>query len=296
MKRTIRTCAGIGDSIFLINKLVNAKERFNILLPDNKPQRGHQIWELLPNVTESVSYIGGMNYKTIEQFSQHRKPWSQITQPEFYLSANRFLENGNRIEDFLSELPMSKHINWDIKQYATQAKNDYPLRKGIKYIGIYASAYSTARNWGFWGATEWAELIMMIHKERPKWKFVIIGAEWDNDIANDLVEILKKEEVAFDTVMSKPLGYVANVMKQLDYGFYFPSGLPIFSETIKGASDLTMFFPHHLKQMMGSFSDLSRKQSGRLKECLFCSPTEIFKWWRDVYVAFERIEQTKGVL
>ncbi len=296
--RTIRTCAGIGDAVFLIKKLVNAGEMFNIMLPDGKPQRGHQIWELLPNLTESIHYVSGMTYKNIEHFSQHKHGWNNIRQPEFYLSANKWLEDGKRIEHYLPDLKTSHIIDWNIKQYEAQAKKDYSVKKDVKYIGIYASAYSTVRNWGFWDAEGWYRLIRMIHAERPKWKFVILGAEWDNDLAKDLLNHLNAgdKNIPHVAVIGQPLGYVMQVMKRLDYGFYFPSGLPIVSETLKGGSDLTMFFPPHLEKMMGTFCDPARKESGRLKECLFCSPEDIYQWWRDEYQGYERLDQTKGVL
>lgn len=291
MTRIIRTCAGIGDGIFLIKKLINASEKFHIRLPDGQPQRGKQIWDLLPQLTESCSYIPGLSYKKLEKYSINKlhADWGDVHNPEFNLSANGHLEHGQRIEDFFPDLATSHVIDWNLKQWDAQTKLDFPIRKQTKYIGIYASAYSTVRQWNFWDWTGWLKLISLIHEQRQKWKFVLIGAEWDNDLAGDLIKALEIREIPFINTIGKELGYVGCVMKRLDYGFYFTSGLPIFSETIKGASDLTMFFPPHLAQMMGTFCDPARKASGRYKECLYCSPEEIYKWWVETYKGYEKL-------
>jgi hypothetical protein len=298
--RTIRTCAGIGDATFLIKKLVNAKEKFNIQLPDGQPQRGHQIWELLPSLTTEVQYLAGMSYKIIEKMSAHRpnNSWQGISDQQFYLSMNQHLEEGKRIEKYLPDLKTTHQIGWNIKGFNDAVKKDFPIGSGQKYIGIYASAYSTVRQWGFWEAKDWFRLIKMIHAERPEWRFVLIGAEWDNDMGKDLLNLFNAsdEVIPYINTIGQPLGYVMQVMKRLDYGFYFTSGLPILSETIKGASDLTMFFPPHLDKMMGTFCDPKRKESGQLKECLYCSPDAIYEWWTKTYQAYDRIDQTKGVL
>lgn len=292
MTRIIRTCAGIGDGIFLIKKLVNTEEKFHIKLPNGTPQRGKQIWDLLPQLAESCEYIPGLNYKFLERYSIHRQSnkWYDVGQTEFNLSMNKHLEDGHRIEDFFPDLDTKFLIDWNLKPWASQVKNDFPTRVKTKYIGIYASAYSTVRQWGFWDWREWLWLIQQMHAERPNWKFVIIGAEWDGDLASGLTKALEENKIPFVSTIGKELGYVGNVMKRLSYGFYFPSGLPIFSETIQGASDLTMFFPPHLVKMMGTFCDPARKHSNnRLKECLFCSPESIYKWWVEVYKGYEKL-------
>lgn len=306
MYRTIQTCAGIGDAIFLIKKLVNVNEKFHIQLPDGIPQRGHQIWDLLPKTTQSVQYVPGLSYKKLERQSAHRlnSDWLNIVEDSFSLSMNQWLEEGNRVEHYFPEIKTSHTINWQIKKWAEEVATDFPRisadTKAQRYIGIYASSYSTVRQWGFWDAKEWYKLIRLIHQERPTWTFVIIGAEWDNDIAKELMALLDmpavNDSIPYINTIGKPLGYVANVMRYLDYGFYFTSGLPILSETIKYGSDLTMFFPPHLEKMMGTFCDPKRKASGQLKECLYCSPEAIYKWWTDFYQGYDRIEQTKGVL
>lgn len=291
MTRIIRTCAGIGDGIFLIKKLINTGEKFDIKLPDGRPQRGKQIWDLAPQLTESCEYIPGLSYKILEKHSIHRthSNWRDVTNVEFNLSANGHLEQGRRIDDLFPDLPTSHLIDWNLKPWAAKAREDLPGRKQTKYIGIYASSYTTVRAWNFWDWTGWAKLIDMIHKERPKWKFVIIGAAWDIDIAQEIEAHLIKRAIPYLNTVGQELGYVGNVMKLLSYGFYFTSGLPIFSESIKGGSDLTMFFPPHLAQMMGAFCDLERKEAGNYKECLYCSPEAIYKWWVETYKGYEKL-------
>lgn len=57
--RVIKVCPGIGDNIWLLMKLVNAGERFIFHLPNGKPQRGKQIFDLFPQVAAAAEYVAG---------------------------------------------------------------------------------------------------------------------------------------------------------------------------------------------------------------------------------------------
>lgn len=281
---------GIGDAIFLLEKLANTGEQFDFVVPDALPQRSHQLQPLLPSVINSVTYGPNLKYKTINENSIHKtkKRWSNIASPEFFLSANQHLEDGRRIEEFLPDLNTSFQLN-----YLTTDDNkldaEILLPNSGRYIGIYTSAYSTTRNWGFWDEKEWFRLIEMIHEMDEDFIFVIIGAKWDVDLSSKLVSLLHDAQIPYVKLIDQELGMVLECMRRFTYAFYFPSGLPILSET-GGGSDCTMFYPpKQLPRMPGTWCDLKRKQSGEFKECFFCEPIAIFEWVRDVYFLFERV-------
>jgi hypothetical protein len=96
-------------------------------------------------------------------------------------------------------------------------------------------------------------------------------------------------DIPYINTVGKELGYVMEAMKMLSYGFYFPSGLPIVSETIVDGPDCLMFYGSNLAKMMGSWCDPQRRADGRFKECLFCAPEAVHSWIKDVYCLYDKI-------
>lgn len=271
--RTIRTCAGLGDSVWLAMKLINQPEKFHWKLPDGHPQRGKQLFDLLPQITASCEYVPGMGYKMIKR-SGYRGKWSGVRN-EFYLEANTWLEAGKRIEGFLPDLPTSF-----ILPYVTtdDEHNEAVNILGVgdeKYIGVYTSAYSTARQWGGWSSKEWYELITLIQRHNSAYKFVFIGAEWDIGVSQEVMSTMKPEE--FNNTIGKRLPVVVEILKRLDCFIGFPSGLSIINETL-GARQTVMFYPPHLAKMQNAWADPVRIESGQYKGCQFCEPKIIFEW------------------
>lgn len=277
--RQISVCSGIGDNIWLLQKLINAGEQFDFLLSDSPPQRGKQIFDLLSQVSHSATYVPGLSYRKLLASNVHSRVsfWRDIYQTEFYLSCNEHLEHGYRIEDFFPDLKTSFLIDWDTADYVENVLMNFPRRK--KYIGLYGSAYSTVRAWGFWNEYKWFELARMIHKRDPEYVFVIIGAFWDLDLGRNLVQLLAEAGIPFINTIGEPLGAVIEIMKQLTYFFSFPSGLGILAPTVK--CKVTMFYPPHLINMLNAWASPEAIETGTYKGCLFCEPEPIFKWVTD---------------
>lgn len=273
--RQILVPAGIGDNIWLLMKLINSGEKFDFHLPGGSPQRGKQIFDLLPQVSASAKYVDNFPYSKIMSgnIQNHKRNWSEITEKEFVLSANAWLENGKRIEKFLPDLKTSFRINWDL---STADKSYELLNKGLKYIGIYGSAYSTQRAWGFWDENKWLELIKMCGKE---YVYIIIGAKWDLDLGSNLIKLLRKYNILHINTIGESLATVTHIMKQLHYFFSFPSGLGILATTVE--CPVTMFYPPHLKNMINAWASPEDIESTNYKGCLFCTPEEIYSWCKE---------------
>lgn len=270
--RTIKVCAGIGDNIWLLQKLVNSGEQFNFQLPDGQPQRGKQIFDLLPLVANGTEYVKGLTYHLLSLRTEKGK-FRDIKKEDFYLSCNKHLEQGRMLKDWMPDLKLSYKLPWKVP--ANGAPYVY------RTIGIYGSAYSTQRAWsqfGAWGVKQWLQLIKLIHKRNPSYLFVIVGAGWDNDFATELSKELTSLKISFSNTIGSNLTQVANMMQEFKYAFYFPSGLPILSESLEGGSDCTMFYTSNIKNIMGTWCDPARREDGRFKECLFCEPEAIFNW------------------
>lgn len=276
MLRNIKVCAGIGDNIWLLMKLVNSGERFNFELPNGRPQRGKQIFDLMPQVAASARYVSGLSYKLLaaRNIQNQTKQWRHVRPQSFYLSCNSHLEHGHRLEKFFPDLPTSFRLDYDTTDQLAPVIDALP--PGAQYIGIYGSAYSTQRAWGFWDEHKWFDLIQRVHELDRGYVFVIIGAEWDIDLGRNLVRLLEQHGIPFVNTIGQPLGFVVEVMRRLKYFFSFPSGLGILATTV--SCPVTMFYPPHLAPMINAWASPEDIASGQYKGCLFCEPAKIFRW------------------
>jgi ADP-heptose:LPS heptosyltransferase len=284
--RVIKTNPGIGDAIFIFQKIFNSGERFNFKIHDGSPRRGKQIFDLLPQLSASCEYVPGLPYSVVgpRNIQRTKKYWRMIVEQDFFLSANEHLESGARIETFLPDLPTSYSLPFQTQEWEEVVKTDFP---GGPYIGIYASAYSTARNWGFWDHSPWADLCGMMLEYIPDATFVLIGAEWDSPLAANLANLLREDGIRFISTIGKPLGYVIEMMKRLAYGFYFPSGLGILSGMLHCKS--VMFYPAALPKLGTTWADPQIIADQSFKECQFTTPENIFRWVRDNYKLKDRL-------
>ena len=285
MIRSISVPSGIGDSIWLLSKLINTGEKFSFNIPNGIPQRSKQVFDLLPDLVHSSQYVPGLSYRKLasENIQNNFKTWKHITAPKFCLSMNHHLESGNRIEEFFPDLATSYVLPWKTQAFAAEVAIAFPPDR--KYVGIYGSSYSTSgpNGFGFWQVAEWVQLVESIHKVRPDITFVQIGAAFDLDLSSDIATVLTKKKIPFKTVVGYGMGYVAELMKILSFAFYFPFGLPIFSESLGNASDCIMFYPQGISGIMGGWASKKRIEAGNITEQLFNTPDFVFDWFRDEY-------------
>jgi hypothetical protein len=274
MTRTILTCAGIGDGIWLIQKLVNSGEQFNFRLAGDEPRRGHQIFELLPSLCASVAYDTdfGSSQALQTNIQLRKKKWCEIDERAFFLTANHHLEQGERIESFLPDLGTSFEIGWNTGHHAKRARELMP--DGVPYVGLYGSSYSTVRSWSFWGATYWAQFAARIRGVNPDAVFVVVGASFDTDLAGDLSQMLANRGVRHLMFIGEPLGFVIEAMKRMRQFFSFPSGLGILAPTVRCPT--MMFYPAHLLRMMNAWADPAAIKAGLYKGLPFCDPERAY--------------------
>lgn len=280
--RSIKVPTGIGDNVWLLQKLINTGEQFNFQMGNGNPQRGKQIFDLLPQVSASCEYVDGLQYPTLDKFNVHRerKYWKDIDHQDMLLSMNRHLEHGHRIESFFPDLETTWIMPWQTDEVC----DDLPKHK--QYIGIYASAYSTARAWNFWGSKEWFFLIQELAKVYREACFVIIGASWDNNIAAELMQYLKEAGIQFYDTIGTNLGYFIKLCEHLNYFVAFPSGLPILNETIQQCGTF-MFYPPRLEPMMFTWASPERIGSKLYQPRLF------MPWNEAVNIVLSAMESAK---
>ena len=272
--RVIKVCAGIGDNIWLIQKLLSTKEKFIFKIAADEPKRGKQIFDLTPDIVAHSKYDGSFtSLGPIDSGIQNTKNrWADVDEVEFSLSANTHLEHGYRLEWFMPDLPTTFRVPWKTEQYRYEAEELLP--KGTPYVGLYGSAYSSTRHWGFWGAKEWCDLAINVRNVVDP-VFVIIGAKFDLDLAGELGSHLANRSIKQVSLIGKPLGLVIEVMKRLSYFFSFPSGLGMLSTSV-GCPTL-MFYPPHLEKMINAWAEPESIMNGLYTGALFMPPVEALK-------------------
>jgi ADP-heptose:LPS heptosyltransferase len=286
--RTIKVCAGIGDSIWLMQKLINQNEKFHFQIPDSSPQRGKPLFDLLPQVTASAEYVPGLSYKKLarENIQGRKKRWMDITEKTMYLTANQHLESGLRIEHFLPDLPTSYKLNYMTSEADHLTAAEILKDEQRAYIGIYPSAYSNARNAGGWDAASWFKLIKMLYKGKDIC-FVIVGAPYDVGITETLTAEMEQYNIPFINTTGQPLGVVIELLKRFSYFVGFPSGLSIINETL--GKDGVMFYQVKDKGIINMWAEPGRIKTGNIKECLFCPPEQIYDWIKSEYCLFKKL-------
>jgi|SRR5882724_5686866 len=279
--RKIKVCPGIGDNIWLLQKLVNSGEQFAFELPDGKPQRGKQIFDILPRVAGVASYNPLVKTADVlkENIQMDYPMFRGIKADHFYLNCNTWLERGQRIDKFLPDLETSYRIDWDTEKYREQAEIIYPSDR--KFIGIYTSSYGGAKAWKLWQEQEWFKLIASLYHEDKGYEFVLIGAEWDLDLSTALAKVLQENKIPFiNTVAMEELGAVVEIMKRLHYFFAFPSGLGILAPTV--GCPVTMLYPDHLRLMVNAWADVADIDSGLYTGWVRPTPEQVFNHVKEI--------------
>ena len=285
--RTVGVCAGIGDNIWLIQKLRHAREKFAFCMTDDEPKRGKQIFDLAPDVTGHFEYGRFNAFKVLQNNIQDHIPrWQDIKQSSFYLSINHHLEIGKRIEEFLPDLPVSFRIDWKTSEFEKMlaAKS---LSRPEPVIGLYGSSYSSVRSWGFWKAPEWTDLAVRVRTLIPEARFAVIGATFDTDLANDLVLSLQRLGIPVTPIVGMSLGTVVEVMKKLTYFFSFPSGLAMLATTI--GTPTLMFYPKHLEAMIDAWAAPNDIADLTYKGMPFCEPEKAMAWVKNEYLLTTKV-------
>lgn len=287
--RTVKVCAGIGDSIWILQKLLNANEKFHFQLPDGSPQRGKPLYDLLPEIAVSAEYVPGLSYTKLDreniQAKKHR--WMDIHEKVFSLTANSHVEAGRRIEEFLYDLPTSYRLNYATTEQDATTAEKILFDNSKRYIGIYTSAYSNARNVGGWVMLNWFKLIRLLHAKNRDIVFVIVGAPYDMGITEELTEEMRMFKIPFINTTGRPLPVVIELLKRFSYFIGFPSGLSIINETL--GKDGVMFYQDKVKGIINTWAEPGRIKAGNIKECLFCAPEAIYDWIVNEYQLIEKL-------
>lgn len=293
---TIKIPAGIGDTLWLFQKLVSTNKRFDFVIANDIPQRTLPLLKLLPSLVKTVKYAPPK--PNIDAFDSgdalrqnitiKHKNWAEIEDKnEVFLACNHHLENGKKLATFLPDLPLNYKIPFDFSAHANKAieflcQNTSPLDF---LIGIYTSAYSNQRNWNAWDSDQNLEFIETIYRNRKMpVKFIIIGADFDMDLSSDLIQKLEKRKIPHVACIGKPLGEVCVILQLLDYFIGFPSGLSILNTLLEKPT--YMWYPTHLEKMQYTWASQEMIETKKYKATQLQSPLETANWILNDYKLF----------
>jgi ADP-heptose:LPS heptosyltransferase len=241
---TLVVPSGIGDNLWVLQTLDPSK-KYNFEICAGQPERGKQIFDLVPSMVNSVVY------------SKTKKYPKDCT-----YQLNEHLESGKHISEFRED----GFVNWnlpfvfseenELKAYSILSKTD------LNYtIGIYASSIKSNKALYGWNADKWYKLMQLIKEHAPNVKFVLIGASYD-----DLLDSGRFDAVCMD----EKLSITIEVLLECDLVIGFQSGIPILSSYFE--TPTLMMFADKLKDMHNTFC----RNDVFWQAMPFVSPKEIF--------------------
>lgn len=283
--RTIRVCAGIGDNLWVLQKLVNAGQKFHFKIAGDKPRRGHQIFDLLPQITASYEYASFDSGQVIKRDASGchnpkgpQLKYSHFNKDDFYLCCNHHLERGQRLEEWLPDLETSYLMDYTTSD--SDQNEAFRVLQGVTeddlVIGLYGSCYSVLRHWNFWQPDTWALFADYLNlNAKRNVVFVVVGASFDLDLGQKMITELEGMTLTHRNCIGKSLGCVVEVMKRMDAFFSFPSGLGVLSSSLNIP---TMFFyPPHLDKMKNAWASPEAIETKRYVPMDFVPPQEALK-------------------
>ena len=273
----IRVPAGIGDISWVYSKFADIGEELNIYISKDEPQRSLDFVRLLPNVRQA-QYAKENFHQIVDHCIDPLTPKKEVLdwcrKWITNVSANRWLEAGNRLEDFLPELPTNLHYKIN---HTSQDKiwADHIL-SGIKYpIGIYTSNIHAISCWNGWRYDTWKEFIISFLYNFPQATFIFLGAKWDEAFTKDLISLIPDMphiNLSGQTTTSQCI----EIIRRLKYFIAFPSGLPILANVL--CTPVTMFYPLHLEKIINTWPDPTSIQNGDYKGCIFPRENKTVTW------------------
>jgi len=280
---------GIGDFSWVYSKLASLEIPVTIEVCAGGPARLQPIAELLPRIERM--YTGNIGYGelAVKQLPAETTRAQLMAWPAgapIPLSCNTHLENGNRVETWLPDIPTYHHYPVLVSQQdIDQAKALVPFKD---YVCIYASSKATCATWTGWMGPQWVEFMNLFRDKIAPMSFVLIGAQWDVDLGVEVQQCAAVAQIPFVNLVNLTrLGTALKIIKNSHYMVSFPSGMGIMSHVIR--QPCTMFYPSPLVKMLRTFVSPESAALNRFHETIFCPPAELIQWLLDVYKIKEHL-------
>lgn len=242
---------------------------------DGWPYRTVPFLELLDKV-EKASY-GQFTYKDILHFgtlnviNSDGDTWANISKLQagkYLLQANRHLEMGRRLEDWLPDLPCEFHyaINTSRDDQVKAANLLEGLNRPI--WGISAASYRGSEAWKTWGYVEWAHFLSMWEAEYGG-TILLMGGFWD-----DLTSTLADQGWR-DIVGKTNVGAMVEVLRNIEGYIGFSSGMGVIRTVLR--KPVFMLWPDHQVELSTSWAPPAMLDEGSYVASLWRDPELVFR-------------------
>lgn len=281
---TVTVPSGIGDVSWIYSKLCNAGVPISYELADGWPYRAVPYMQMLEHCAGAK--YSDVEYGTIVRLAERARLWRDIiAEPKgiYYLECNQHLERGQRLEDWLPDLPTSFHY-----KLADPSPRDLVIVNGLldwetvarPVIGISAASYRGSKAWDTWGYDQWSPFLKAL-RAKTGGTIVLLGGFWD-----DLTHSIAQDGYS-DFVGKTSVSQAVEVLRRLDYYVGFSSGLGILRTVL--AKPTYMLWPDHQAALASSWAPLDMIASGAYAHSHWLKPNEVLARVMDVFPQGEQL-------
>jgi hypothetical protein len=256
MKKTVIIPAGIGDFSWIWSKLVHVKEeiaQFNVV--DGWPHRTVPYIEMCGMAADYAP----IDYQTLQMnMALHKcetwEDYRQFDAETMAVSANRHLELGRPLADWLPDLPTAYHYPLTIGRPAWNRAKMLLSEFRRPIVGISCASYRGSELWKTWGRLEWVEFLGKLMCEG--WTPVLLGGFWD-DLTHSVGCTLEVADIVGKTNVEEGMA----ILDQLDAYIGFSSGLGIVRTVLRKSA--MMLWPDFQAELSTSWVSPEMRETGQ---------------------------------
>jgi hypothetical protein len=278
---------GIGDFSWLYSKIRHLRELTGrevlIYSPEETPRRVNDLVPLLPDVRWGGFLHDRQGWDVTHQALPGDWPGEGfglfLDKPVRNLSANLWLELGRPLAEFMPKLPTDYHYPLNIPIEDEERAEDLIGEHDGPLVAVYCSNRDKEQfaEWALWNAKQWADFCQQVSKLLPGASFAVLGASYDRDKSEEVIELLKRRKLNVVPVLGERLGVALSVLKRSAIGFFFPSGLGIMMHVLGRPG--AMLLPGFLAGLTDSWLDPKDAKTGKFKCFPAGTPEEVLGWF-----------------
>lgn len=264
--------SGIGDVSWIYSKLGALGLEWEV--SDGWPARTVPYLEMLPGIKKAT--YGGFQYNDILRWQQavgilDTPRWSDCVALEagtLYMSANRHLELGRRLEDWCPDL--STDFHYEIRVESRQTVKAAALLEGMRrpIFGISAASYRGSEAWKTWRYEQWSHFLRMLLAHAGG-SVLLLGGFWD-DLTSSLVD-----DGYRDVVGKTDVGTCVEILRNIEGYIGFSSGLGVIRTVLNKPA--FCLWPDHQVELSTSWAPMHMIESGRYEASLWREPEDVMR-------------------
>ena len=245
---TLQVCQGLGDIFWVYQKFSPYFDKINFavcVLEKTPIQLRSLEWlECFPKVGKSFAHVvNSEEYSSLfENFSSMKvaiDDWEKSGIVAY--SCNRWLETGTRLED----IDPGSLVEWSVPM-KTEAF-DLPFEE---YATVYVSgstsnpALKNDPKFNIWSVDQWILYINGVWKKYDlKWPVIVLGAEFDKKISEEIVAGLKSHNIDAQLMLQEKPSRVLYCLSKSKFHIGYQSGLNIVVDNF-GVNQMMVYFPY----------------------------------------------------